>query len=308
VRLLISRSEISGKAQATPQQLIFKDKKGSTTSYHCLKKLQDRILAILKKSPADQYSLYRQLGSASMSEITKAVAELQQQKAIHVAKYRKNERTGLDIPIYSLSAGRRDKLDVHDLLAGVTSERLVEYNFLARNLPSPRRSAIILDVGSAGSALAQAIKEFGSKWQVLGLDLAGDCDSLMDARSTGFRDGAFDQVISISTIEHIGLACGISDKGGDAGAMQEIFRMLKKGGSAIITVPYGRGKKPEHRVYDRVSLAKLASRFSVAKKEFYRYYAGKWVKCSQAAADRADPQIPVHFHSAACACLQLKKQ
>lgn len=243
-----------------------------------------------------------------MSEITKIIAELQQKKIIHVATYRKNERTGLDIPVYSLSAVKLDRLDVHSLLAGVTSERLVEYDFLARNLMSPRKSAAILDVGSAGSALAQAIREFGSRWQVLGLDLVQGCDAMMDARSIGFRDGVFDQVICISTIEHIGLGCGISDKSGDARTMQEILRVMKKGGSAIITVPYGRKKRPEHRVYDRSALAKLVSHFSVAKKEFYRYDAGKWIRCSQTDADRADSQIPLHFHSAACACLLLKKQ
>ena len=125
----------------------------------------------------------------------------------------------------------------------------------------------------------------------------------MDALSAGFRDKAFDQVISISTIEHIAL----DDKSGDAKVMQEIFRLLKKGGSAIITVPYGRGGRSEHRVYDRRSLAKLASSFKVAQKEFYRYDTGKWSKCSQAAADGADPRIPLHFHSAACACLLLRK-
>jgi SAM-dependent methyltransferase len=245
-----------------------------------------------------------------MSEITKTITELQKRKIIRVTKYRKSERTGLDMPVYSLSAAKHkhDRLDVHGLLAGVTSERLVEYDFLARNLVSPRRSATILDVGSAGSALAQAMKEFGIRWQVLGIDLAQGCDAMMDTRSTGFRDGVFDQVISISTIEHIGLACGINDKDGDSKTMQEISRMLKQGGSAIITVPYGKGRKPEHRLYDRGSLAKLGLRFSVAKKEFYRYDAGKWTKCSQADADRVDPHVPLHFHSAACVCLLLKKQ
>ena len=72
-----------------------------------------------------------------MSEIIKTIAELQQKKIIHVVRYRKNERTGLDIPVYSLSAaGKHVRLDVHSLLTGVTSERLVEYDFLARNLMS----------------------------------------------------------------------------------------------------------------------------------------------------------------------------
>jgi methyltransferase family protein len=242
-----------------------------------------------------------------MSEITKTIAELQNKKIIHIVKYRKSERTGLDIPVYSLSAGRRDRLDVHGLLAGVTSERLVEYDFLARNLTSPLKKANILDVGAAGSGLVQAIRDFGSRWHVFGIDLAPGCDAVMDARSTGFRDRAFDQVTCISTVEHIGFACNISDENGDSKAMQEIFRMLKKGCSAIVTVPYGKTCSPDHRVYDSKALAKLASRFSVAKKEFYRYSDGKWIKCSQAAAGNADSQVPLHFHSAACACLLLKK-
>jgi 2-polyprenyl-3-methyl-5-hydroxy-6-metoxy-1,4-benzoquinol methylase len=239
-----------------------------------------------------------------MFEITKTIADLQQRQVIHVAGYRKSERTGLDIPIYSMSASRREKLDVHGLLAGVTSERLVEYDFVSRHLVSSRRSATILDVGSAGSALVQAMKYFGSRWRVLGIDLVQGCDAVMDARSTGFRERVFDQVISISTIEHIGM----SDKNGDVKAMREIFRTLKKGGSAIITVPYGRESKPDHRVYDRKTLTKLTGRFSVAKKEFYRYDAGNWKKCNQADADRAGSQVPLHFHSATCACLLLKKQ
>src|SRR5437867_10378058 len=124
-----------------------------------------------------------------MSEITRTITELQQKKIIHVASYRKSQRTGLDIPVYSLSAGRRDKLDVHSLLAGVTSERLVEYDFLARNLTSPLKKANILDVGAGGPGLLQAIREFGGRWQVFGIDLAQGCDAVMDARSAGFRDG-----------------------------------------------------------------------------------------------------------------------
>ncbi|HUG96211.1 MAG TPA: methyltransferase domain-containing protein [Nitrososphaera sp.] len=268
--------------------------------------LQDRVISILKKSPADQYSLYRQAG-ASMSEITKTIAGLQQKKIIHVAKYRKSKRTGLDIPVYSLSTASRDRLDVHGLLAGVTSERLVEYDFLSRNLVSPLKNAKILDVGSAGSALVQTIREFGKRWEAFGIDLEGG-DAIMDARSAGFRDGVFDQAICTSTIEHVGLACDIDDKNGDAKAMREIFRVLKKGGSAIVTVPYGRGEKPDHRIYDKRTLGRLAGGFSVAKQEFYRYDAGKWTKCSQEAAGRADSQVPLHFHGAACACMLLRKQ
>lgn len=267
-----------------------------------------------------------------MSEVAKALANLQRRRAICVSGYRKSRRTGLEFPVYSLDEGnrgsskKRKKLDVHSLLAGVTSERLAEYDFVARNLVSPGRKAAILDIGSAGSGLARAIERFGgSKWQVLGIDLAeregeeeegGErgCDARMDARSTGLRSGSFDQVVCISTVEHIGLSCGISDGDGDAKAMKEMYRVLKKGGSAIISIPYGNRAsivRQQHRVYDSRALVRLAARFFVAKKEFYRYRSGRWLRCSQAAAGRAADNgsyVPSKFHSAACTCLLLKKK
>jgi SAM-dependent methyltransferase len=275
--------------------------------------LEDVILLILTKAPTDQYGLFKQAGNASISEITKALATLEQRKAIHVFGYRRSMRSGLDIPIYAPGAGDNNKFDVHPLLAGVTSERLVEYDFVARNLLPKRNQGRILEVGSAGSNLARSIREFGrGKFLVIGIDLAREgSDTRMDARSTGFRSETFDQVISISTIEHVGLCCGINDRHGDSKVIQEIFRLLKKGGSAIISVPYGRTAivKQEFRVYDRNSLNELAKPFSLAKKEFYRYSSGKWQRCSQDRAGRVvSSDIPPKFHSAACVCLLLKKK
>jgi SAM-dependent methyltransferase len=297
--------------------------------------LEDTIVSFLAKSPADQYSLYRQIGGGtSMSQLLKAISALEQSKVIRVAKYRKSERTGLEVPIYSLSKScttnnnnnnnrstnsSAKRLDVHNLLVGVTSERLVEYEFVARNLMSPKKQAAILDIGSGSSKLAKAISEFGKgKWQVFRIDIAeSNCDVRMDARMTGFCKEVFSQVICISTIEHIGIGIdfGGYDDGGDIKTIKEILRILKKGGSAIITVPYGKIKKLDHRVYDRYALSRLVavdSEFSVAaKKEFYCYDAGKWKRCSQGAADRMiadDVQAPLHFHSVTCACILLKKR
>jgi hypothetical protein len=125
-------------------------------------------------------------------------------------------------------------------------------------------------------------------------------------------------VICISTIEHISREIdsgGYDDDDGDVKAVKDILRILKKGGSAIITVPYGKIKKPNHRVYDRHALSRLVAGdngFSVAaKKEFYCYDAGKWKRCSQSTADRNiadDVHAPLHFHSMTCACILLKKR
>jgi SAM-dependent methyltransferase len=296
--------------------------------------LEDTIVSLLAKSPADQYSLYRQIGDTSMSKLLKAICALQQRKIIRVAKYRKSYRTGLEIPIYSLSesctannnnnSSSSDRgfkrLDIHNLLVGITSERLVEYEFVARNLVSSKKHADILDIGSGSSLLAKAIGELGKgKWQVFRIDIAeSNCDARMDARMTGFRKEVFSQVICISTIEHIGIGInsGDDDENGDLKTVKEILRILKKGDSAIISVPYGKIKKLNYRVYDRHALSRLVAvdneEFSVAaKKEFYCYDAGKWKRCSQSTADRNiadDVHAPLHFHSMTCACILLRKR
>lgn len=300
--------------------------------------LEDTIVSLLARSPADQYSLYRQIGGTTrMSQLLKAISVLQQSRLIHVAKYRKSVRTGLEVPIYSLSKGckanngnsnnnRRStssnikRLDVHSLLAGVTSERLVEYEFVARNLMSSQKQAAILDIGSGSSMLAEAISKFGKgKWAVFRIDIAkSNCEIRMDARMTGFRKAVFDQVICISTIEHIGIVTdytGYYDDDGDIKTIKEIVRILKKGGIAIITVPYGKVTKSTHRVYDRHALSRLLNvepgSLVEARKEFYCYKAGKWKRCSQGTADRMiayELQAPLHFHSMTCACILLRKR
>ena len=273
-----------------------------------------------------------------MSQLLKAISVLQQSRIIHVAKYRKSIRTGLEVPIYSLSKegktsndnsnnSRRStnsnikRLDVHELMAGVTSERLVEYEFVARNLMSSQKQAAILDIGSGSSMLAEAISKFGKgKWAVFRIDIAkSNCDIMMDARMTGFRKAVFDQVICISTIEHIGIGTDYTgyydDDDGDIKTIKEIVRILKKGGNAIITVPYGKITKPTHRVYDRHALSRLLDvgigSLVEARKEFYCYKAGKWKRCSQGTADRMiadDVQAPLQFHSMTCACILLRKR
>lgn len=214
--------------------------------------LEDKIISILEESPSDQYSLYRHLATAKMSEITKVLAKLQKSNIIHVTRHRKNSPTGLAIPIYSLSRRpRRNKLDFDGLLAGVTSERLIEYPFLARNLVSTCVEARILDVGSGKSDLTATISKFGKKkWQVIGIDIATVSEKFdflslirMDARLLGFRDEIFDQIICLSTIEHIGIPfhnynIKESDELGDIRAISEIRRVLKKGGTVIATLPY----------------------------------------------------------------------
>lgn len=281
-----------------------------------------------------------------MADINKAITYLQHEKIIHVTGHRKNSRTGVKIPIFSLASehsslnitdnDRIGRLDMDGLLAGVLSEREVEYRFLARNLLPIASNMNILDVGSEGSALTSALGRFGNnkKWEVFGIDISeaphiskkekGKSRLLllrMDARFAGFRNQVFDKIICISTVEHIGVQSsydiiGEYDAGGDVRAFSEIYRILKKGGRVILTVPFTdgsiHGNHKEHRIYNYTTLSILISRFTVKKKEFYIYVEGKWKNCKwMNLAKRLQllrhTEIPRYLHSRVCLCLLLEK-
>jgi SAM-dependent methyltransferase len=303
--------------------------------------IEEEIISILEKSPSDQYAIYRKVGNVKMSQITKVIANLNHKQTIDVVRYRKSRRTGFAIPVYGLSiqspTKRGRRLNIDNLLAGVTSERLVEYSFLARNLINTyNKHTRILDIGCGECLLTNTIAEFarnknrGRKWEVIGLDLdlcrrkeeLDESSSMslaqMDARMLGFHEEIFDQIICISTIEHIrvpfrGRNMVHPDDIGDLQAFCEIHRVLKKGGTIILTLPYlnRRTENQEYRVYDTTALKELIGSLSVIKKEFYRYNKGKWKKCAdQSEADRSAVMsfIPRYFHSYVCVCLLLRKE
>ena len=288
--------------------------------------LEDKIVYYLSKFPADQYSLYRQAGDVSMSQVAKALSALQHRNIIRIARYRKSHRTGLKVPIYSLSDSdesnrirtdkRKRKLDVHELLVGVTSEKIVEYEFIARNLEFPKSQMNIVEIGSGGSKLAKAISDYSrGKWNVFGIDIAESASDIrMDARMMGFRNETLDQVICVSTIEQVGIGIHVNRGRGDFEVIKEVLRILKKGGSLIISVPYGKINSSSHRVYDREALLQLLNideKFVLAKKELYCYTRAGWRWCREYAANRlinSYVQTPMRFDSAICACVLLRKR
>jgi SAM-dependent methyltransferase len=129
------------------------------------------------------------------------------------------------------------------------SERTIEVPFLFNSLPEP--PARILDIGSCESRLCVELQDLG--FDVWGLDLR---DYEMwnkglknfvkaDARDIPFDDNTFDVVSSISTTEHIGLVDtpyktdSVFDRDGDIISFNEMMRVLKPGGSVVLTLPYG---------------------------------------------------------------------
>ena len=294
--------------------------------------IKSKIISLLKKSPVDQYSIYRQIGEYRMSDITKTIADLLHYKTIEVINHRKNKRTGFKIPIYSLTSNTNrtnNRLDIVDyLIAGISPERIVEYEFLANNIPSPKTQATILDVGTGESEIIKKLHEYGGiKWRTYCIDISDDTKekslskyfSRMDGRVMAFHQGTFDLAICISTIEHIGIPSKlynikkIDTQDDDKKLMSEINRVLKQNGRLILTLPYGNRfrDRSEYRIYNRSALDDLISDFSVVKEEFYLFNnKGRWKKCKrQSIADKYSPiEFPLHLHSPILSCLCLKKK
>ncbi|MGH9994375.1 MAG: hypothetical protein ACRD4J_03950 [Nitrososphaeraceae archaeon] len=64
--------------------------------------IEQRILSLLQSVPLDKYSIHRMIPTESIFAISKAIKDLQQRGQIHVAKYRKDTRIGISIPLYSI--------------------------------------------------------------------------------------------------------------------------------------------------------------------------------------------------------------
>jgi SAM-dependent methyltransferase len=260
--------------------------------------------------------------------ISKAINNLQHRGQIHVIKYRKDTRTGISIPLYSVYARseKNSKLDPRDMLGGLTPDRQAEYDFVLRNLLSLDIKAKILDVGCSSSAFSSKIRFSRNRCEIIGIDLINKVDSpgfplaIMDAMNIGFKDRSFDQVICLSAMEHIGLDNDGVDANyknlnhrinGDALAMKEIWRVLKEKGTLILSVPYGRLiiKQQGYRVYHKKSLSILTNMFFALKKEYYCLRNGKWTKCNELEANNSTllEYSGQKFHSDIIACLLLEK-
>jgi SAM-dependent methyltransferase len=147
------------------------------------------------------------------------------------------------------------------------SERILESIFVHTRLPRP--PARILDLGCAESLNAVEMASLG--FQVLGVDLRPlpvRQPALLMVRADFCRlpvaDEAFDAVVSLSTLEHVGLdwygpaAAGCTDRH----VVAEIRRVLRPGGRLILTIPFGQAAVTQvQRTYDREMLDGLLGSF-----------------------------------------------
>jgi SAM-dependent methyltransferase len=127
--------------------------------------------------------------------------------------------------------------------------------------PHLQAPAEIIDVGSGGGAVAEALMEFG---QVTACDVDVRCAASVERRpgmkfaygtaeAVPFPDGSFDLVTAFEVLEHLD---------DDVRALKEMGRLAKPGGLVAVTVPaykwlWGRQDEVSHhqRRYSRRSLA-----------------------------------------------------
>ena len=110
-----------------------------------------------------------------------------------------------------------------------------------------------------------------------------------DLRKTVFADSIFDNIASISTIEHIGLdntmlytgnpADAENDVNGFVPAVREFKRILKPGGSCFISFPFGkRANLGWYQVFDSEMVQRVIETFEPGSHriEYFGYTASGW--------------------------------
>lgn len=180
-------------------------------------------------------------------------------------------------------------------------ERCVEYPWLyARLMPGP---GAFLDAGSAlNFDYLLSRPELASKGIAI-LTLAPERDAFWqrgisyvygDLRHAPLRDGYYDAVACISTLEHVGCDNsiytgktdnGVYSEGEMAAAVCDMWRMLKEGGTLYITVPFGvRRNYGSFQQFDSGLLDKAIAQCVGAapvERSFFRYGVTGWQWASE---------------------------
>ncbi len=188
-------------------------------------------------------------------------------------------------------------------------ERAVEYPWVFAQLKASDK--IILDAGSSlnhGEILSTANLR-DRQLYIMTLAYEGMCFSAQspsyiygDLRSTCFQSDYFDAVVCISSLEHVGMDNSFYTGKEDRfnyqkyeylKAITEFKRILKKGGTVYITVPYGLYKN--HRwfqIFDESMIDKLQETFAPESMTtaYFKYENNQWNY-----ADKASCQTGIYF-------------
>jgi len=207
---------------------------------------------------------------------------------------------------FALEALAHSRQETREIRAEEISPRVFEYAFLIRSLP---RGGRVLEIGCTATMNFVPVMLSDLGYEVYGTDLRpfkvrgkNFQFVLADARHLPFR-AVFDVCYSVSAVEHIGLPSElgpkVEDAEGDIKAMGELQRILRPGGTAILTVPFGRREifsLIAERVYEAAGLERLSQGLTVLDEEYVATVDGEWRKVSRsdaAGTDHAAGEIAV---------------
>jgi len=237
----------------------------------------------------------------------------------------------------------RQRRRLPDAFGAAVDERCVEFPWVFSRLDdTPGR---LLDAGSAlncGFALDHPFAR-AKRIHVLTLSPERNCFwrrgvsyLYADLRDIPIRDGYYDTVVCMSTLEHIGLdnswfgreaAAAKRDPEGFVPALREMRRVLKPGGRLLTTVPFGRYRDfGSFQQFDKRLLDRAVAAFGPdgVESTYFCYTGAGWnlstaeacagaeyVGWYMAPADQRSAEFPDHPDRAAAAravaCLALRK-
>ena len=189
-----------------------------------------------------------------------------------------------------------------DFESSFLDSRVIEYSFVISRLVGRQRGRA-LDVGCTDSGNMVPLILVSLGWEVYGIDIREfrfEHPSFHfthgDIRNTSFADDFFDYVCAVSTLEHIGVRGRYSvikeepEPEGDIKAVSEIARIVRPGGTFLITIPYGKRQlvKPLQRVYDESSLQKLFPQWEIREETYCILKDGYYVTTSKEIAEQQD--------------------
>jgi SAM-dependent methyltransferase len=164
-----------------------------------------------------------------------------------------------------------------------TDERVVEIPWVLSRL---RTTGRVLEVGYAYAEPAYLAGLLRSGVDLVGVDLAtrdvGQVETVeADVRDLPFPDRSFDQVLLVSTLEHVGADNTVygleaeSDEGAREAALRELGRILVRDGSLLVTVPLGEpGDHGWFRQEDERGWTSLFARAGLFLEELEAYELG----------------------------------
>ena len=152
-----------------------------------------------------------------------------------------------DAVALGLGARARDSRLVWLRAPAGTDERVIEIPWVLSRL---RPTGRVLEVGYAFAETAWLGALLRSGVELVGVDLATrDVEGMetveADVRELPFPDGAFDQILLVSTLEHVGAdnaVYGVEAEEGSGArldALRELRRVSRRDGRLLVTVPLG---------------------------------------------------------------------